>query len=220
MKIDTPYVILGMWGFTFAIAFGAVGWGAYAGLRLQYDLIFWRRIKLFSSCLGVIGLVLLLLNLEKTVRDTLGGRSKELALADFYETKFFTTQYVSIVCSHKNDSLEAKNDCWDATNADNTVSSYNILNFKPYTPMNYPPKSSRSAETDKFIEDLNERLSQINQLIPEAANAGTFFSDENRIKFLLLAAILITFSLAGSIGESAYQLGQAQKTIRELGKAP
>jgi hypothetical protein len=124
MRVDTPHFILSLWGLTLAIAFGAIAWGAYAGLRQQYDLIFWRRVKLSSSCLGVIGLALLLLNLEKTVRDTIGGRSKELALVYFYETKFFTTQYVSIVCCHKNDSLEARNDCSDVRNADNIVSSY------------------------------------------------------------------------------------------------
>lgn len=208
--MNTSNFILILWGITLIIAIATIGWSVYAGFRQYYSLVFWRTAKFYASVLGIIGLSFLLLNIEKTIRDSLGAKAKELALIDFYETKFFTTQFVSIICSHENESRQAQLDCFDARNTDNLVSTYNIENHKPYLKMEFPNKQARSKQIDNFFEEVNIRLSNINTLIPETGNAASFFSDEHRIKFLHLAAILLSLSIAGSVGESAYQLKQAQ----------
>lgn len=194
------------WCLALLIAVIAIGWSTYEGLNQRYDLIFWRTIKFYASCLGILGLVLLLLNMEKTIRDSIGGKSKELALINLYETRFFTTQYVSTTCAHKDENRQAAIDCGEAINADNLVRSSFILNNQLYPTLGYQQMQYRSKETDAFIHEVNKRLSSINTLIPEAANGGSFFSDDTRTKFFLLASILLSLSIAGSIGESAYQL--------------
>jgi hypothetical protein len=210
--MDSSGFILLFWCLALLIAVIAIGWSIYKGLNQRYDLLFWRTIKFYASCLGILGLVLLLLNMEKTIRDSIGGKNRELAFVNLYETRFFTTQYVSATCAHKEENKQAATDCDEARNADRLVSSSFILNNQFYPTLGYTQIQYRSKETEAFIQKVNKRLSYINTLMPEAANTGSFFSDDTRIKFFLLASILLSLSIAGSIGESAYQLKQAQAT--------
>ncbi|PYV64598.1 MAG: hypothetical protein DMG97_34440 [Acidobacteria bacterium] len=70
-----------------------------------------------------------------------------------------------------------------------------------------------NPDIDEFIKEVNRRLDDINANIPAARAAESFLSVERRIKVLMIALILIILSLAGSIGEAAYQLAQAQTQV-------
>ena len=104
MSIPTSLYVVFLWAVVLIIALGGIGLATYSGLNLRYDLLFWRKVKLFSAFLGIVGLMLLLVNLEKIVRDTVALPSKAFVLGLFNDTKSLTTVLVSKECSHENDS--------------------------------------------------------------------------------------------------------------------
>jgi hypothetical protein len=48
--------------------------------------------------------------------------------------------------------------------------------------------------------------------MPKADDRFSLFSDTSRINLLMFSAILIVVSIAGSVGEAAFQLRQALET--------
>src|SRR5258708_31458105 len=90
----------------------------YAGLRQRKNLLYWRRIKLASSLFAAVGLMLFLLNFEKTVRDAIGAKSKEYLYAEFIDLKFYITSQVDGACAHEKDSHQAALTCFDLRNID------------------------------------------------------------------------------------------------------
>jgi hypothetical protein len=215
MSMATSLYVVFLWGVVLIIALGGIGFATYSGLSLRYDLLFWRKAKLFSSFLGVVGLALLLVNLEKTVRDTVALPSKAFVLGLFYDTKFLTKQFVTTVCSHENDSEEAKRHCSDATNLDNHLNPVNIWDLRSYAPINYPTfwETNRDVSEDyrNILRRVNDRFSLIRMALP-AANETSFLSENDRIALLVVSAILVSAALSGSIGEAAYQLALTKKT--------
>ncbi len=205
MPISPAVFILTVCGIIAIVAGGTIGWAVSEARKGNPEhLVFWRSVKLVSAILGIIGLVILAVNIEKTVRDTVGGKAREYVFREFFDLKLYTAKHVSIVCSRENDSTEAKYECGDARNIDNALTSLNIRDFTPYGPFNWPRLPSQ--DTKKFMDEVNRRVSFINGAMPTAATADSFLSDEQRINFLFVAALVVVLALAGSIGESLYQL--------------
>jgi hypothetical protein len=197
------YIVIGI---SLTVSVGLIGLGLWAGLTQRKDLVFWRTMKLYSSCLGLVGLLLLLVNFEKTVRDAIGGKSKEYAYAEFIDLKFFVTLHVSSVCAHEKESQEAELHCFDVKNIDLQVLSDNLRDSKPYRLI---VNWQKNPKIDEFIEEVNRRLEALNRTIPVAASEESFLGTQTRINLLIISVLLVIFALAGSIGEAAYQLRQA-----------
>jgi hypothetical protein len=194
-----------------------MGLATYSGLNLSYDLLFWRKVKVFSAFLGVVGLMLLLVNLERTIRDTVALPSKGFVLGLFYDTKFLTTVLVSKECSHENDSKDAKGHCSDATNLDKRLNPLGIWDLRSYELIGYPASWETNTHVSEDYREIarkvNDRFALIKTVLP-AANETSFLSEGDRIAWLVVGAILVSVSLAGSIGEAAYQLALTQKTTK------
>jgi hypothetical protein len=203
--ISTTRFILIVCGTILVFALLIIGWAVLEARRGKPEhMMFWRWVKVGSAGLGLVGLLILVVNLEKTIRDTIGGKARDYAYSEYYDLKLYTTMRVSIVCARDQESVEAKNACGDFRNIDNGVTPLNIRDSRPYALFDWPRLPSK--EIKDFMEEVNRRLSRINSVIPAAATAESFLDDERRINFLFLAAIIIIFALAGSIGEAVYQL--------------
>jgi hypothetical protein len=62
-----------------------------------------------------------------------------------------------------------------------------------------------------FIDRVNRSLESINPAIKQGLEAKALL-DDYRIQVSLIALIFLTLGLAGSIGESAFQLNQARRS--------
>ena len=153
-----------LWTIVAILAAFAISLAIYSGLHQWYDLLFWRKIKFASALLGIVGLALFLLNLERTIRDTSIVPTRASIVAQLYELKFFTTELVSRLCAHKNENDQADRDCSDARNmnsaVDNALSA--PLDSRLFSPIKYPP----FAETNPYVSnDIRQGLRTVNDKI-------------------------------------------------------
>lgn len=185
-----------------------VGWAFYHGIKEHHGLIFWRFAKLLSAVFGLVGLMLLALNFEKATRDWLGGKSREYAFAEYIDLKFFIARELAVVCAHEQDNEQARLTCFDVKNVDAGIAPLHIRNSEPYTMViNW----QRNKSIDEFIGNVNGYLHRINSAIPSSTSALSFVSDSLRVDILALSFVLVAISLAGSIGEAAFQYKLALK---------
>jgi hypothetical protein len=205
------------WSVIIVVTFGLIGLATYAGLRSRYDILFWRRTKLLSAFLGVVGLLLLLVNLEKTIRDSVTIPAKAYLLGLFNDTKFLTNQFFARVCSHENDSEDAKRHCSDARNLNNHLNLVNIWDARSYEQINYPPSWQTNPDVSEDYRNVlirtNDNFARIKMALP-ASNETSFVDEGTRMGLLAIGAILVGVGLAGSIGEAAYQLAQTKRQLK------
>jgi hypothetical protein len=121
MQITTAGFITVVGGVMLSFAVGLVAWALIAGLRGKYDLVFWRSVKLWATLIGFFGVVLLLLNFDKAVRDAIGGRSREYAFRELIELKLYTTRETGAACAKEHESNAGGNNCFDYRNIDNQI---------------------------------------------------------------------------------------------------
>ncbi len=203
----TSLLIYIVWIVAIAIALTMIGIALYAGLRQKKDLVYWRTIKLGSAVFAIVGLLLFLMNFDKTVRDSIGAKAKEYNYAAFVDLKFYVLNQVDAACAREKESRQAELTCFDLRNVDKGLSWLDLRDGRPFhTVVNW----QHNPDIDEFIKAVNRRLDDINANIPAAQAAESFLSVERRINVLMIALILIIMSLAGSIGEAAYQLAQAR----------
>jgi hypothetical protein len=217
MSTSISLSVLVFWVVAAIMATVTISAAIYAGYRRQYGLLFWRRAKFISACLGIVGLALLLLNIEKAIRDSVVVPSKALALGLFYDTKFLTSQFAARVCSHEQEGDQAKLQCSDATNLDRALRPADALNPEAYSQISYPPfwQTSPTVSEDyrTVLRRVNDRFSLIRTVIPSAAEQS-LLTEERRIGLFFVATVLIILALAGSIGEAAYQLAEAKNASK------
>jgi hypothetical protein len=160
----------------------------------------------------VIGLILLALNFEKTVRDWIGGRSREYALAGYVDLKFFIAREMATACAHEKENEEAKLTCFDIKNIDNGISPLHVRHWQPYLLIE---NWQKNPHIEGIIDGTNRYLHRINSALPSAASALSFVSDPGKTDILILSMILVVVSLAGSIGEAAFQYQLAVKAAED-----
>jgi hypothetical protein len=208
------YIIFGLSG---VFALFCIGRALYLGLTQRYGLLFWRKIKLASSLFAVIGLVLLILNFEKVVRDTVGGKSRDYAFAEFVDLKFYIARELALLCANADKSPEAQRNCDEAINLDKYARPHHIRNSTKYGRMQHWDGNDATVQ---LVENANRYFARIDSALPAAALTESFIDDDKRMGLLVLAIILVILSIAGSVGEAAFQLAQtrAGEQISQKGK--
>lgn len=206
----TSLLIYIVWIVAIAIASIMIAWALYSGLHQRKDLVYWRKIKLGSAGFAIVGLFLFLMNFEKTVRDSIGAKNKEYNYAAFVDLKFYVLNQLITACARDKDGRQAELTCFDLRNVDKGLSWGDVRDGKPlHTVVNW----QHNPDIDEFVSEVNRRLDDINAHNPVARAAESFLSVDSRIKVLMTALILMILSLAGSIGEAAYQLAQARTQV-------
>jgi hypothetical protein len=203
MRIPTPTFIFGFG--LLAIISGAllIGGALYLGLRRKWTLLDWRITKLASALLGSVGILMLLLNFEKSVHDSLIEKGKALSYQEYVDTKLFILQNLIIACTKDEADKQNARACSDYRSIDGQVQSVYVRNsFKvgPFEPSKY------SSEIKEFILELNRRLEMVNFTLPPANEDKEMVSTDTRLHLLMLGVLLVTLAIAGSVGEAAFQV--------------
>jgi hypothetical protein len=203
MRIPTQMVIYGFWIFAVVFALTLIGSALLVGLRGEWSVSRWRMIKLFSALLGAVGIVMLLLNFEATVRNAIVEKGKEYAFAEFLDLKFFITQAVVLACA-KDQTIERNRlTCFDFKNIDGQVSSYWVRTSKG---INKITNWQYNSGIEEFVAEVNRRLAYINNALPPADEDREIVSSKTRIDLLMLAVLLVTTAIAGAVGDAAFQV--------------
>lgn len=210
MSNDEILVYL-FWAFAGIVALGVIGGAFLAGIRDDnpQSIKRWRLIKLGSSVIGVVGLVLLLISFEQTVRDSMRSSSKEWVQDRFLEIKFLIEQERAVACARLDTS--SRESCQALDNINRGILIDHIRNgkgIKSVTDWQLGNKLPSSLQSE-----LNRIIDQINNALPLAASKP-IFSIETKIQIAMLAVFVLILSLAGSVGEAAYQYRQAHSPTR------
>jgi cytochrome bd-type quinol oxidase subunit 1 len=206
--MTTSSFVHSVWAVGLLVGFCLIGVAFAAGLGQRRNLLFWRRVKLVSTTLTVIGLVLLLLNFEKTVREM--TNPKDYVLNAFIDLKFYLANRIASACGGQPKSEQAKLTCFDVLNIDRQVS---FLNLREAKELALITNWQRNPEIDELVAEVNRRVEHINPAIREMGST-TILDPMVRVNLLMLCVLLVIISLAGSIGEAAFQFAQARLQAR------
>jgi hypothetical protein len=183
-----------------------VGIAGTAGWRKFKTLTFWRAIKLISAALGFFGIVLLLVNFDVTARARFVDKAKEELLLNYIEAKSFISVTMAATCSRSLEVVHDKSTCWDMKNADGQLSIEDVRTGRHFRPI---VNWQKNPEIEEFIKQLNQRIDYMNALMPLPEDRYMLFTDDRRPWLFVIAALLLTIALAGSVGEAAFQLRQS-----------
>src|SRR6266699_1830305 len=111
-------VVYVVWALSALCAFGLIGLALYSGMRDQNpaSLLFWRRVKLGSALLGIVGLALLVISFDQLIHDNIRNQGREYSADRFLEAKLILAHQLAIFCSQT--SPEAKTACGEIRNVD------------------------------------------------------------------------------------------------------
>jgi hypothetical protein len=186
-----------------------IGAALYFGLLGKGDLVLWRTIKLCSVLTGVISLVLLALAFDKNVRDATAQRYRDYANREFVNLRLRVKDRIESSCSDVTHLEECKammafqssiEQAYLGGNAQLEPDALGVIEY--------------SFVGDKLVwgnesYHLLGMVENINKAITVAANAERSWEKVRRWT-LLAGLIVLSCSIAGSVGEAAFQLAQAR----------
>ena len=200
-----PTFVLIAWAIIAFLAIGTIGSSLILGYRQKGDLVTWRKRKLYSAVLGVVGLALLLVNFDQSVRAMTLGTAREHAVLVYIDIKAIILEKLAELCGEIG-SENRKLTCFDLRMANQSIIHPRLRDGQPYDLMTNWQKNS---ELEEFYKQLNRDLEYLNSFIKDPKMHDSVISNEGRLKLSILAAILIIIAVAGSVGEAAFQLRQA-----------
>jgi hypothetical protein len=196
------------WTIVGLVTIASIGSGLYFGYTGRWTLIVWRRIKLFSTLLGVLAIVFLMLNAENTLRSYWPQGLQPTNVLLFMDIRLEVADKAPNVCSQYGRTSRV---CIDVLALQQSMdwwhSNLQIGYVEEYDKEKYAP------ELRSLIESVNNkiRILELQMMRPERYWAP---STDTRFMLFFFAAILLAFALGGSVGEAAYQLQQAEKDAR------
>jgi hypothetical protein len=188
---------------------GGVGWMLYKGLRDSNikSMPYWRRIKLLSALLGVVGLLLFILGFESLVQSAFRQGSKDWMEDNFYAAKLLLAHERAVACA-KSDAL-SKDACANLNNINNGL-NLDVMRQGRETSLVTDWQLGTSLSKD-FQTAMNRLLQASN----DGVRLGTtrpMLPTDVRINVAIIATLLLIISVAGSVGEAAYQYTMSKKT--------
>jgi hypothetical protein len=201
------------WTFVGIVAIGSVGGSIYLGYSGYRDLVFWRRIKLASTVLGVIGIAFLMLNAEAMLRSGYYHGLTPSSILIFTDVRFEVAEKVPEICARYGQTSKA---CEGALKVQRSL-EWPRLNIHSAWVEEYD-KTRYAPELDKFLDDVNGKIGWLQHHLktPEAYWTP---STDARVLIFFLAAIVLALALGGSAGEAAFQLQQAESDARRKASA-
>jgi hypothetical protein len=199
------------------LAFVLIPGALIRGLRRNsnFSLVYWRERTLIATILSCVSLFLFLLSFDQLVRGSLQAESKGYLDDRFYELKLITGLERATSCARDDDTSKKLCGAWE-----NIDKGYRIDDLRQGHELQ--PISDWQAN-GLISHDLRDRVARlvvlINQTIPAAAT-HSLLRPETRLSLAMLAAVLLIFAVAGSVGEAAFQLTQAQVQAEAQAKTP
>jgi hypothetical protein len=200
--------------------------------KSQLTLVDWRGIKLVATLFGCVSLFLFVLSFDQLVRGSSQSESEAYLDDRFYELKLITADEKATACSRSDE--DSKNLCTAWKNIDagfqidylregkelSQISDWQAfcLRQDEQKRCSFPEKQDeqkRCLIPEKRREQVDRLVCQINRTVPRAA-ARLILRPEARLSIALVATLTLIFSIAGSVGEAAYQLRQAEDAASKL----
>jgi hypothetical protein len=128
-------IVLGYWLFVSTSAVVLISTSLYFGYCKKRGIIFWRTAKLFSAIFGVIGLIYLLFNFDKSVRSDFYSGAIQMAKDALWETKFEVSEYLHDHCPAGVKPAEAESTCSAFENIDRQINHYHLEQFGKLDPI-------------------------------------------------------------------------------------
>ncbi|MCK1354638.1 hypothetical protein IVB56_27210 [Bradyrhizobium sp. CW7] len=186
-----------------------IGLALYVGLLGRGSLVLWRTMKLYSVLVGVISLVLLALAFDKTVRDATAQQQRDYANREFVKLRLRVKDEIDDSC---NDIAKSR-DCKSLMAFQSSIEQAYLGGNSQLDPstlgmIEFYMRGDKIVGIDPTYQ-LGQMVLNINAAIGIAANAEKRW--ENVRRWVLLSGLLVlSFSVAGSVGEAAFQLAQAR----------
>lgn len=198
-------VAFGILGFTCLV----IGVALYCGLSGKGGLVVWRTIKLGSVLIGVVSLVLLALAFDKTVRDATAQQHRDYANREFVKLRLLVKDSIDSSCSDVTQLADCKAlMAFQSSIEQAYLGGDSQLDSSSLGTIEYSLLGGAFLGNGNNYQ-LGRIVLNINEAITIAANAEK--SWENVRRWTLLAGLIIlSFSVAGSVGEAAFQLAQAR----------
>jgi hypothetical protein len=168
------------------------------GWRGNFDLRTWRYIKLISTLLGAVGVVVFLSNFELTITKSTADESEHRRLLEFIETKSRILEKIALSCGDRQSEV-----CNLALSANGVTSYIDIRDGKDFQSVGPMPSD---AGGQAFADDIRQRIRDMNESLAFTRDVRTVLSNSNREALLFVGQICIVLALAGSAGETAFQL--------------
>jgi hypothetical protein len=199
--VYTAWIVIGVLALVLVVA------ALTLGLLHKFSVKFWRKVKLATALLGVFGLFFLLINFERIARDTFFEEAKHLSFLEFLDMKFFIAQSTAKACL----TPSRREACDYMRNLDGVMSFIDMRDFNELpTIENWTFDSS----LDDFVSDVNSRVDAINLFMPTKNRYYKILSTESRIIITLFGVLCIIIAMAGSVGDAAFQLADANAQER------
>jgi hypothetical protein len=197
-----------VWGFWIVGIVGAVLiLGMFilsAQQALPGDALSWRAVKVVSAGAGIIGFLLLLLNFEQVVRNSMVTGAKEYELNSFLEVKLVTMEGLLFACAGPKETIEAQRSCSDFRALDQNVSLHRFWTGKPLGKLDV---SNKSGEAARVTQQVNNAFEQIDHSRQVFGDPGTF-SFGSRLLISLISLVFVLVGLGGGLGEALFQYRQ------------
>ena len=225
MRIPIPVVVYAQWVFIAILAAALIAFSFWKGLSGEKTLVFWRRIKLYSALLGVVGILLLMVRIDTDTRAHFTGEARNLLLLEFIDAKTSMAVSMANLCAIQTPPGEVlhsrENTCWDIKNIDAQLSVLNIRDMKQFQLIKNWQNNPVIAGV---VSDINYRIESMNRLIPPAEDRFILFGDDTRLGLLFWASVLLVLAVSGSVGEAAYHyqdaLARTAPALKNLLDAP
>jgi hypothetical protein len=207
-----PFLIF-YWVVTGLFATAVIGWTVLKAIRSKpEELLMWRRIKVISSALGLVGFVMLVLGFETVVRSTIVEDAQREATLLFVGIKTEIRYHMAIACANVG-LRESEEVCSDFHKFDQFTPFHKLIGGEPFGRI---VDWHRDPRIDTEVAGRNDYLARIDKL-RELYVIPSTFSFYTRVNISLLSALLVCVAIAGALGESIFQFMQARAQERKQG---
>lgn len=200
--MSLPDFVYGVSAFVGALALCLVGLAFFLGYRKVGSTRRWRCIKLVSNFAGLVGIGLLLMNFEATLRQGFSGGPTMDAVLTFIEAKTQVLEEMAVTCGDQA-RTNAERLCADLRHMHRLQHYTSVRDGKPLPLLR---EDQYSSEARPFLKRLNAAIEQVNLFAKRPEDQWELVSREGKSKLLLGAALFLALAVAGSIGEAAFQL--------------
>jgi hypothetical protein len=200
--VPLPWFIYGLWAIVGTVTFVSIGVALYLGLRGRGTALGWRVVKLASNFSGVIGILFLMLTLENVARQGFVGEIPSERILAFIQLRSLVLAEMAMTCP-KGESTPSRA-CSQLKGFAQSSDWIEVRDRMSLTVIRH--KEQYDPSLSGFFDQYNFLVQQVNLYAERKEDRYPTMSQVTRINLFLLAGLFMALALAGSIGESAFQL--------------
>lgn len=212
MRISVPALVYGGWFVVIGVMVVSNLLALYQGFFGRWSQLTWREIKFAATLGGAFSIFFLMLNFETLVRSDFVGKATPAHILTYTHAKFLVAKRYAAECGTKPADAIQQRICSDLSTVFDQI---DYIPVRDRNPMSHIDVANRAPQLQKFFTDVNKAIDQVNLYAENAEDRYQTLSPESRLGWTLLAGLLLPLCLAGSVGEAAFQLREANRKAAE-----